>query len=620
MKKYVLASLLTFAFVGVCLRTASHAQNYESDSLRGSKEFAKQVLVTGLQNPWEVEWGPDGMLWVTERSGRRVVRVNPKGGGKHTAVEIDEVRAPGGQDGLLGLTFHPDLLQNAGRDYVYVSYTYEDRALGADPDARYSAPGFHYLYMKIVRFTYDPKTEQLFAPQDVIAGLPAGNDHNAGRLKFGPDAKLYLTIGDQGHNQLGNFCLPIASQVLPTSAQVEAGDYSLYAGKTLRINLDGSIPQDNPPLAGVVSHVYSYGHRNIQGIDFGPDGTLYASEHGPHTDDEVNVLKAGGNYGWPHVAGARDDQHYVYARWADSSIPCEQLTYDFTRIPPSVPFAKESEFTEPFIEPITSLFTSADGRFEDPLCGGIHYICWPTIGPSSMEYYEAGETGIPGWDKVLLVGGLKRGSLYTIPLDKSGQTVSGSVSRHFQSEDRFRDTTVSPDRRTIYIAVDFSGLAERIGGGTTKTMQHPGAILSFTYEGESDAPIEPVQTTTGEPVVSEGATPGFEGPPAHFTAAQAEAGKEAYTAHCAVCHGGNLTNGAYGTPLAGDYFAGKWSGKPVQALFTKSKKTMPPAAPGSLDDELYLNVLAYLFQVNGGAVSEQALPDDASSLSALAVP
>src|SRR3954469_18817856 len=76
--------------------------------------------------------------------------------------------------------------------------------------------------------------------------------------------------------------------------------------------MDGSIPSDNPVIAGVRSHVYSYGHRNPQGLVFGPDGKLYESEHGPNTDDEINLIRAGGNYGWPYVAGYRDDQSYAF--------------------------------------------------------------------------------------------------------------------------------------------------------------------------------------------------------------------------------------------------------------------------------------------------------------------
>ena len=129
-------------------------------------------------------------------------------------------------------------------------------------------------------------------------------------MKIGPDRKLYYTIGDQGNDQLGNYCVPIESQRLPTQAEIQAKNYAAYVGKSLRLNLDGSIPNDNPEIAGVRSHVFTYGHRNPQGIDFGPDGTLYESEHGPKTDDEINILKAGANYGWPHVAGMKDGKAY----------------------------------------------------------------------------------------------------------------------------------------------------------------------------------------------------------------------------------------------------------------------------------------------------------------------
>ena len=615
-KRTLLTALLLAAVTFTALSPAAE----KNPPARGSKRFARTVVVSGLADPWEVEWGPDRWLWITERSAGRVTRVHPKTGEQKVAAVIGEVRAPGGQDGLLGLTLHPDLLQGKGRDYVYIAYTYEDREKGLDPNAAVAAPTYHYLYMKVVRFTYDAKNGELSDPAEVIRGLPSGNDHNAGRIKFGPDGKLYLTIGDQGHNQLGNFCLPIESQRLPTQAELDADDYEAYVGKVLRINPDGSVPGDNPKLTGVVSHVYSYGHRNTQGISFAPDGTLYASEHGPHTDDEVNIIRAGGNYGWPHVAGRQDDEFYVYARWADSSTPCEDLTYDFTYVPESVPFAKESDFKEPFIEPIAPLFTSADGEFEDPNCGGIYYICWPTIGPSSIEYYAAGDSGIPGWERVLFVTGLKRGSLYTIPLDESGRKVSGPIVRHFQSEDRFRDTAVSPDRRTIYIAMDPSGLAEAIGGGTIAMMDHPGAIVAFTYEGEADGPIEPVRLTENKPgALRRAPADAAEGPPPHFTATQAEAGKAGYAAHCAVCHGGNLTNGAHGTPLAGPYFDQKWSGSTVRALFEYAKKKMPPADPGSLADQLYLDMLAYVFQVNGVEPGDEPLPSDPEAQAKLVI-
>jgi PQQ-dependent dehydrogenase (s-GDH family) len=253
------------------------AQDGPESVVRGTKEFRKTVLASGLAGPWELTWGPDNILWVTERTGKRITRIDPASGQRTVAITIDEVSAPGGQDGLLGMALHPDLLKGAGNDYVYAAYTYVDQHKGVSPAVANASNAYRYLYGKIVRLTYNRADGTLSKPIDLITGLPAGNDHVSGRLKIGPDRKLYFTIGDEGHNQLGNFCLPIEAQRLPTQNEIDRKEYAAYVGKSLRLNLDGSIPNDNPRLAGVVSHVYTYGHRNMQGIDFGPDGTLYAS-------------------------------------------------------------------------------------------------------------------------------------------------------------------------------------------------------------------------------------------------------------------------------------------------------------------------------------------------------
>jgi mono/diheme cytochrome c family protein len=374
-------------------------------------------------------------------------------------------------------------------------------------------------------------------------------------------------------------------------------------------------------LNGVVSHVYTYGHRNPQGLDFAPDGTLYSTEHGPKTDDEVNVLRKGGNYGWPHVAGLQDGKTYVYARWAEATTPCRELTFSDLAVHPAVPREPESAFKKKFYPPIATMFTVENGfNFEDPACGGIHYICWPTVGVSSIEHYSNAGGGIPGWDRVLLATTLKRGSLYVWPLRKDGKAVSGHATRYFQSENRFRDTAVSPDGKTIYIATDAQGLVESMDGGVTRTMQDPGAILAFTYVGEGGPGTgpEPAEVTKAAP--EEKAPSVFAGRPVHFTAAQAEAGKVAYNASCAVCHGSNLANGTFGTPLAGRYFKEKWFGRSVKALFEHAK-TMPPAAPASLPDEKYAEILAYVLELNGLVPGEAstALPTDPEALGELAI-
>lgn len=613
-----LAGTAVVALFGIAL-----AQDGPETVQRGSKRFTQRVVASGLANPWEVTWGPDGYLWVTERTGKRISRIHPATGEKIVAATIAEVSAPGGQDGLLGLALHPELGKGTGRDFVFALYTYQDKAKGPDPNVADPASPFRFLYGKVVRLRYSAATQTLYDPVSLITGLPAGDDHNGGRLKFGPDNKLYFTTGDQGHNQFGNACRLIQSQRTPTASELRAKDYSSYMGKSLRMNLDGTVPADNPKLNGVVSHVFTYGHRNPQGLDIGANGVIYSSEHGPKTDDEVNVLTSGGNYGWPHVAGLKDDKAYVYARWADSSTPCSQLRFNDLAIPPSVPFEPESAFTKPFVNPLATMFTVPTGHnFADPACKGVDFICWPTVGVSGVEYYANKGTGIPGWDHVLLVTTLKRGSLYVLPLKADGKTKAGYFSRYFQSENRYRDTAVSADGRTIFLATDVGGVAAAKDTGTTSKMENPGVILAYTYAGEGGAeepsPAAGKSAASGTPAVA--AAPILTGgtPPA-FTSAQVAAGKTAYAASCSVCHGSTLTNGAYGTPLAGEYFRGKWSRRSVRAFYDRARTTMPPSHPGSLPAETYANLVAFILDANGMKAGSAALDPASSTLDNMAI-
>ena len=135
-----------------------------------------------------------------------------------------------------------------------------------------------------------PRSRRAFALR-----LP-GTTTTTRRLVFGPDERLYYTIGDQGANQYDNKCVPNRAQALPSQREVDAGDWSTYRGKILRVALDGSIPSDNPALDGVRSHIYSYGHRNPQGLAFDSSGRLYSSEHGPRRTTR-STASAGWNTG-----------------------------------------------------------------------------------------------------------------------------------------------------------------------------------------------------------------------------------------------------------------------------------------------------------------------------------
>jgi PQQ-dependent dehydrogenase (s-GDH family) len=373
------------------------------------------------------------------------------------------------------MALHPKLLQGSGNDFVYVAYTYD------------AAPGEATIRRaKIVRFTYDRTTHTLGEPREILAGIPAGTDHNGGRMAFGPDGMLYYTNGDQGGNQFANFCKPSRAQVLPTADEISAKNWSSYTGKILRLAPDGGIPPDNPAIEGVRSHIYSYGHRNPQGIVFGPDGKLYSSEHGPNTDDEINLIEAGKNYGWPHVAGYRDDQAYVYQNW--SAAPnCESLTWNSLTSPDVVPKQKETEWNSPdFREPLITLYTVPNSySFEDAACKGRFFICRPSIAPTGMEYYPA-DGGIPRWGNSLLTTALKNGAVFRFKLTADRRSIK-DVDQMFVTVNRYRDLALGPDKKTIYIVTDNSGYTRDAEGGATDKLANPGAILEFRYMGSEAA-------------------------------------------------------------------------------------------------------------------------------------
>jgi len=218
---------------------------------------------------------------------------------------------------------------------------------------------------------------------------------------------------------------------------------------------------------------------------------LYESEHGLNTDDEVNLIRAGGNYGWPYVAGYRDDQSYAYANWsASKGVPCESLTFTaYPAVPPSVPLQKETEWTGDFIAPIQTFHTVPTGyNFKNPKCAEreLYYQCWPTVAPSSLAVYSA-KNGIPGCDHSLMMPSLKHGTVYRIQLDAAGIAVVGDPdeNEYFKTVNRYRDLTFGPDGLTLFIATDVGGNTQDQSGRPAASVENPGAILEFRYTDRS---------------------------------------------------------------------------------------------------------------------------------------
>lgn len=464
------ALALIFAQVG-CHPWASEPSQQEEPR----RDLAARVITRGLSDPFEIEQARDGALWVTERTGKRVTRVTLPDGVKIPLITIDEVVATAGaEDGLLGMALDPRLLDGSGNDYVYVSYTYD-----ADP-----GPDAVVLRAKIVRLTYERVADKLGEPVEILAGLPASRIGNAGRLVFGPDGFLYYSVGDQGKNQGPRRCDPILAQALPTAEMVAASDWSAYEGKVLRLAPDGSVPEDNPVLAGVRSHVFSFGHRSPEGLAFGPDGKLFAVDRGLRTDDEIDLVEPGGNHGWPHVAGHQDDQAYVYANWsAAENLTCQDLEYSLSKIPRPVPVQAETAWRHPaFRPPLATFYTvPSDHDFDDPACAaeGTEALCWPTIAPSSLAVYGDHPAWIPGLAGSILVTSLKLGQVLSIKLGSDGLPSSPDARVLFASTDRLRDLAVSRDGAALFVSTDGGGHVMGPEGVPTTELLHRGALLEL---------------------------------------------------------------------------------------------------------------------------------------------
>ncbi|MDR3204362.1 MAG: PQQ-dependent sugar dehydrogenase [Deltaproteobacteria bacterium] len=432
--------------------------------IQTAEPFSGKVILDGLQSPWGMIWGPEGKLWITEREAKRVIEVNPVTGEKVTLVEIDEIKTGPQHEGLLGLALAPDFDSSK---LVYLTYTY----LNGDKELH-----------KISSYKYDPKTKKLTDPKDIIAGIPAGSDHQGGRLVFGPDKMLYLSKGELGHNQGANRCKPNEAQRLPTADEVTKKDYSAYVGKVLRLKPDGSIPDDNPTIGGVRSHVFTVGHRNPQGLKFIGD-LLFSVEQGPSTDDELNLLVSGGNYGWPLIAGYPDDQAYGFIDWSKVE-GCDKIAPS-VYIPADKPIVKEtSHDRKDFKEPIRTFYTMPSNyNFQDAKFGQLAYLGWATIAPSSLDYYPP-DGPIKAWQNSIIISSLKNGALYRVPLSADQKQAQGDIVKYFHTANRYRQVLVSPDGKSIYVITDKAGNMLDENGLPTQKPANPGSLLVFEYTGK----------------------------------------------------------------------------------------------------------------------------------------
>lgn len=325
-------------------------------------DFQIRTLVGDLSIPWDLQIASNGQLWVTQRGGTVTV-VDTATGLVQNVGTVSGVLERG-EGGLMGMALHPDYPANAT---IYFAHSYDG--------------GGGSVKNRLVRLGFDGF--QLHSQETLLDDIPGSFNHNGARLLVGPDRFIYMTTGDaEGPNR--------------------AIDLASLAGKILRLTLDGRAAPGNP----FATEIFSFGHRNAQGLAFAPaTDILYATEHGPSSNDEINRILVGRNHGWPEVHGYCHDEDVFGGAEAQ--------------------FCRENNVNEPVA------------------------IWTPTVAPAGAEFYTS--TTIPGWDGSFLFTALKGQALYRITLGSEGGRAVGQEVL-FQGEfGRLRDVAVG-GRGELYLA------------------------------------------------------------------------------------------------------------------------------------------------------------------------
>jgi len=440
--KNAFCALISLLLVGLLTSCQQHSERdiytgaYVAHVQLDSTTLIATEVMNGLESPWDISVDPEGWIWVTELDGV-VSRVNPESGEVMKLLQLRDINRSRGR-GLWTKVLHPDFDQHP---YLFLFYSFAEQELGS----------------RIVRYTFtgDTLTERKL----ILDDLPGGRGHNGSRMMIGPDNKLWMGTGDSHRGDL-------------------AQNPATYHGKVLRMNLDGSIPDDNP-FPG--SRVWSTGHRNIQGITHGK-GHIYTSEHGAAAHDEVNLIKKGRNYGWPDVQGFCDsDTERQYCR--DSLI----------------------------VEPLVA--------FD------------PAVPPAGMEYYDF--DAIPEWKNSLLMSTLRVQTLRVLHLDDSGEQIENIQIFFQQHFGRLRDVAVDQQGRIFLLTSNTDWYRE-----SRPDIHDPGLIeqgdriIMLQYADEDL--LARFENIENQQILVENMIPRYLGDSEILD--DMRAGEQLYLAHCASCH------------------------------------------------------------------------------------
>jgi glucose/arabinose dehydrogenase len=474
---------------------------------RMKEVYLQQVIspAQALADPWEITYGPDNKLWVTEAKGYRVYKINPVDGARDMILDISQgstflpaadqsfncqfYNGEGAQGGFAGMALHPKFLDaTTPKNYVYVAYVH----------SRTSSSVFTN---RIVRFTYNTTSGRLESPVSLCDTLPGSNDHNSQRMIIAPIGGvdyLFYAQGDMGAGQFANKLRTQKAQLIDS-----------YEGKILRFNLetDGDagtldrwIPSAtsgdaknpfNDTLEIVQSAVWSTGIRNNQGFAYDSVlNKLYGSSHGPYSDDEINVIERGKNYGHPIVIGyAADGNVNNTTAGASPNMPqahpssCPIIVDEKAAAIALGSSYKDPLFSayanSPIFPTIQGLWSTTSGANAD----------WPSEGWSGLGLYT--HTLIPGWNKSLVAASLKWGRLVRLRLNKTGDTTfpsntAADTVSYFGSVNKYRDMAFAPNGRDIYVVMDRGTSNSGPAAANPIVPACAGCLQKYTFLGYGD--------------------------------------------------------------------------------------------------------------------------------------
>ena len=499
--------------------------------------FKQTTLVnqaSGLNDPWEVTYGSDNFLWITVAKDYKILRMDPTTGAQTTVLDLSPTATgyltatehtnynrlawtnsgsvPWPQGGMMGLALHPQFM--SGKPFVYLGYV---RSQGSVPT---NGTGQYYTNF-LVRFTYNSGTGKLESPVTLCDTLPGSKDHNSGRIIIAPIGGvnyLLYSSGDMGSGQYENLTRPVKVQ-----------NINCYEGKILRFNLEedvdavqnigvrsanynrwipnGAGAAGNPynSYLGKQSAVWNMGHRNVQGFataNLGGSDIIYALSHGPYSDDELNIMEAGKNYGHPLVVGYSTDSNYNGAKAGPSTgslpfIPSVRGELNNVDSINALPFGTG------YKDPIYTFYPQPKGSTITCSAPNQNYIqdiyrnCagtgtnnnWRSEAPSGLGIYTS--SIIPGWKNSFLLASLKWGRVVRVKLNNSynGLTnVDGVVDTvpYFESRNRYRDMAISNNGKDLFIIMDKSLSTSGPSQENPTTLNCTGCVVKYNFLGYND--------------------------------------------------------------------------------------------------------------------------------------